>query len=212
VGNNAIGTSLRLGLPARFALAEHYCDGWTDWTCAAVPVRCPLTRGVLGTLDVSGYRRPPSSAALALALRLARVIGEEWGLAMRGAPARPLERWAGQVPRSGCPLLIAHRDGGRFVFRPEDVDLLRAHGPEVFLLASGGTFRLEGAGLGRWEERLRPHGFFRADRSHLVNLRRVAEVQPGSGRTLCLILAGPERIRVPVARRRVPALRAILGF
>jgi two-component system sensor histidine kinase KdpD len=56
-GTNAIGTAIASGHAVQLMAAEHYCDGWQDLTCTAVPIRHPLTGGLLGILDVTGNYR-----------------------------------------------------------------------------------------------------------------------------------------------------------
>lgn len=53
-GTNAIGTALADGHSVQLMAAEHYCDGWQDLTCTATPIHHPLTREVIGILDVTG--------------------------------------------------------------------------------------------------------------------------------------------------------------
>src|SRR5437667_2797531 len=56
-GTNAIGTALADGHVVQLMAAEHYCDGWTDLTCTAAPIRHPFTGEVMGVLDVTGDYR-----------------------------------------------------------------------------------------------------------------------------------------------------------
>src|SRR2546430_1931292 len=56
-GTNAIGTALADRHVVQLMAAEHYCDGWTDLTCTAAPIRHPFTGEVLGVLDVTGNYR-----------------------------------------------------------------------------------------------------------------------------------------------------------
>src|SRR5216683_6545580 len=56
-GTNAIGTALADRHVVQLMAAEHYCDGWTDLTCTAAPIRHPFTGEVMGVLDVTGDYR-----------------------------------------------------------------------------------------------------------------------------------------------------------
>jgi signal transduction histidine kinase len=56
-GTNAIGTALADRHVVQLMAAEHYCDGWTDLTCTAAPIRHPFTGEVVGVLDVTGDYR-----------------------------------------------------------------------------------------------------------------------------------------------------------
>jgi transcriptional regulator of acetoin/glycerol metabolism len=73
VGTNGPGTALATGQPVHIVGAEHFCQAWHPWHCAAVPVRDPVTGAVLGVLDISGFREfaHPHSLNLAHALVLA---------------------------------------------------------------------------------------------------------------------------------------------
>ncbi|BDG59113.1 DNA-binding protein [Caldinitratiruptor microaerophilus] len=223
VGNNAIGTSLRLARPVRFAHAEHFCEGWGDWTCAAVPIRLPGEGAVIGSIDVSGYRTGASPRALVLAARLGRVIENLLaGPGSRATPpgaAGPRRPEGGSLPPSRLVdvpappgLVILRRGERRLLVRADQVYLFRASGGAVFALTDQGEFPAEADGLVTLEDRLAPYGFFRTDRAHLVNLNRVREVQPMFNRTLVLVLGNRTATEVPVSRRRAAALRELLGL
>lgn len=55
-GTNAIGTALITGRPTQVFAAEHFCDGWQSYVCSAAPIRDPLTRDILGILDITGEK------------------------------------------------------------------------------------------------------------------------------------------------------------
>ena len=65
--------------------------------------------------------------------------------------------------------------------------------------------------LANLEAKLEPYGFFRVHRRYLVNLACVQEVDPVSGGTLLLTLAGEEE-KILVSRRRVASLKKALGL
>jgi sigma-54 dependent transcriptional regulator, acetoin dehydrogenase operon transcriptional activator AcoR len=54
VGTNGPGTALALGRPVHVVGAEHYCEAWQPWHCAAAPIRDPSGRTILGALDLTG--------------------------------------------------------------------------------------------------------------------------------------------------------------
>jgi len=58
------------------------------------------------------------------------------------------------------------------------------------------------------EERLIPHGFFRAHRSHLVNLNHVAEIIPWTGGSYKLVMSDKERSEIVVSRYNAKDLKA----
>ncbi len=53
VGTNGPGTALATGSPVYIIGAEHYCQAWHGWHCAAIPLRDPMTGEVVGAVDVS---------------------------------------------------------------------------------------------------------------------------------------------------------------
>ncbi len=53
-GNNAIGTALSTGRPHQVFSSEHYCRGWHDYICTAVPITDPFSEKILGVLDLTG--------------------------------------------------------------------------------------------------------------------------------------------------------------
>jgi len=234
-GNNAIGTSLRLGRAAHYAHAEHYCDALTDWTCAAVPIRAPKTGAVIGSIDVSSYRtvsRPHQ--ALALATRLGRVIEDTLAKSRPGRAMTP-DRLARAHSLDGeialarlhepdrhfvvpppapltSGLLAARRGQRRVLLQADHVYYLQAEGPLLRAFTDQGAFLVDAGSLSAIEARLVGRNFFRTDRSYLVNLHWVREIQPMFNRTLILVLADSERTEVPVARRRAAELFRLLGL
>lgn len=61
------------------------------------------------------------------------------------------------------------------------------------------------------ERQLCDQGFFRVHRGYLVNLFYIVEIEPHTSGTLYLTLEGVEG-RIPVSRRRAPALKRVLGI
>lgn len=73
VGTNGPGTALATGHPTHIVGAEHFCERWHAWHCAAVPLHDPVTQQLVGVLDLSGFRESahPHTFDLALALGVA---------------------------------------------------------------------------------------------------------------------------------------------
>jgi two-component system LytT family response regulator len=61
--------------------------------------------------------------------------------------------------------------------------------------------------LGELEEALAGKAFFRANRSSLVNLKRVKEIRSGARSTFVLVMADPQSTEVEVSERQGRALR-----
>lgn len=65
--------------------------------------------------------------------------------------------------------------------------------------------------LAQLEKHLDGYGFFRVHRTYLVNLSMIEEIESATGGTLMLTLKDVEE-KIPVSRRRVAALKKILGL
>ncbi|WP_206832766.1 sigma-54-dependent Fis family transcriptional regulator [Alicyclobacillus fructus] len=55
VGTNALGTALAIGRPVEVLGAEHFCASAHAWACVAVPILHPVTRQVIGVVDMTGW-------------------------------------------------------------------------------------------------------------------------------------------------------------
>lgn len=115
VGTNGPGTALATGRPVHIVGAEHFCEQWQGWHCAAVPLRDPLTGAVNGALDVSGFRHTANPHTLMLVVALGAAI--EQTLAAREAQRRAavLERFATFSSRWPGECLIAVDRAGRIL-------------------------------------------------------------------------------------------------
>ncbi|KUO17739.1 sigma-54-dependent transcriptional regulator family protein [Streptomyces dysideae] len=79
-GTNAPGTVLEVGRAVQIMAGEHYSSAVHGWSCAAAPVRDPVSGRVLGVVDLTGggtIATPPAlaavrAAALAAQAELAR--------------------------------------------------------------------------------------------------------------------------------------------
>ena len=57
-GTNAIGTTITDGRPLQLMGAENFCEGGSNLSCTAAPIRDPSTHEIIGALDVTAdYRR-----------------------------------------------------------------------------------------------------------------------------------------------------------
>lgn len=66
--------------------------------------------------------------------------------------------------------------------------------------------------LAQLENKLGPHGFFRVHRGYIVNLEYVEDVEVVSSGILKLGINGIEDKKISVSRRRVVALKRVLGI
>ncbi len=74
VGPNGIGTPLATGNEGFIFGPEHFCEGWQAWVCYGSPVRDPVTRRIVGAVDVSGRAPRLDRATLNFTTSLARSI------------------------------------------------------------------------------------------------------------------------------------------
>ena len=111
VGTNAIGTSVVVRAPLQVHAAEHYAEGHQPWTCAAAPVRDPVTGRVLGVVDLSGPASTVHPSTIALVDAVATLAGQE----LLQAHTRHVERLrtlaAPILARLTGPALVVGVDG-----------------------------------------------------------------------------------------------------
>jgi transcriptional regulator of acetoin/glycerol metabolism len=119
VGTNGPGTALALGRPVHVVGAEHFCEKWHPWHCAAAPVRDPSTGEIVAVVDISGFREMGHPHTLRLSSAIAAAI--EQRLAVLDAERRVLllqqftqlaGRWPGEamlaVDRAGSVVASSH--------------------------------------------------------------------------------------------------------
>ncbi len=115
-GTNGPGTALATGRAVHIVGAEHYCEAWHDWHCAAVPLRDEITGEILGVLDISGFRRYAHPHTFELAMAWATLVQQM--LALRESERRfaVLRRGAEMAARYANDVLVAVDRGGRVLF------------------------------------------------------------------------------------------------
>lgn len=70
-GTNAIGTVLSVKKPVKVNTTEHFCEGIKSWSCAAMVIRDPGSKEIIGVLDISGLTSSFNHHALALVVEAA---------------------------------------------------------------------------------------------------------------------------------------------
>lgn len=115
-GTNGPGTALATGRAVHIVGAEHYCEAWHEWHCAAVPLRDEITGEVLGVLDISGFRQFAHPHTFQLARALATLVQQM--LALRESERRfaVLHRAAEMSGKYSSDALVAVDRGGRVLF------------------------------------------------------------------------------------------------
>ena len=96
--------------------------------------------------------------------------------------------------RGSDRILVKDRDRTRLV-KAQDLDWIEAEGNYVRLHAGTTSYLIRG-NLGKLEEKLAQFGFARVHRRFLVNIERVAEVQPWFGGDAVLVLTNGAKVRL----------------
>lgn len=111
VGTNAIGTALVEGTPVGIHAAEHYAEDHLPWSCAAAPVRDPLSGDQIGVVDLS-YRSPNVNPLALPHVVMAAQLAEAQLRQRYHDNADRLRTYAApMLARLGGPALAVTRDG-----------------------------------------------------------------------------------------------------
>ena len=112
-GTNGLGSAIRKRAPVHVYSAEHFCEGWHDWTCAATPIAAPGGGDIVGVIDFTTIEMDYRDQAVALTTSLANSIRA--GLALDHELERSylLQRYAEHAQRYPDAGLVAldRRDG-----------------------------------------------------------------------------------------------------
>lgn len=73
-GSNAIGTSLAAGKPIQILSSEHYCQGVHPWVCSAAPIKDPLSKKIIGCIDLTGPSAIAQPHSLTVVRHLTNII------------------------------------------------------------------------------------------------------------------------------------------
>ncbi|WP_123809306.1 sigma-54-dependent Fis family transcriptional regulator [Kyrpidia tusciae] len=85
IGTNAIGTCLEVGQPVQIFAAEHFCVGVQDWTCSSAPIRDPISRDIIGVVDVTGLWRDSQPHTLSMVTMACGTIQSRMNQQIAGA-------------------------------------------------------------------------------------------------------------------------------
>lgn len=110
-GTNGIGLVLALGRPAQVFSAEHFCIGFQDYACTAAPVRHPVTRSVIGVLDVTTRCEELSHHTYAMVVHAARDIERHLEEHVFGRERELLERYLRGRVGLQVPFITVDRSG-----------------------------------------------------------------------------------------------------
>ena len=104
-GTNGIGTALETGRPAFIRGGEHYVGMFTGFACAGSPIRDPITRRVIGAVNLSCLADESDPLLLALATSASRQIEDRMRVVAHEGETALLEAYLQQARRSSerCP-------------------------------------------------------------------------------------------------------------
>ena len=138
-GTNAPGTALAVGSPVQILSGEHWATPVHQWSCSAAPVHDPVTRQVVGAVDLTGG--PEAASPYALALVRAAVSAVEADLATRAPGTAGVGRAVGPGGAAGAWLQVLgaeqpllHVAGRAHPLTPRHAEILlvlAGHGPGV---------------------------------------------------------------------------------
>jgi len=98
-GTNAPGTALRLDAPVTIKAMEHFVLPVQQWSCAAAPIHDPVSRRILGIVDITGGEDVGSPQTIAMIRAAARMAESE--LARLGSRPGYRIRDLAAVPAAG---------------------------------------------------------------------------------------------------------------
>jgi hypothetical protein len=140
-GTNAPGTALRLDAPVQILASEHFRRTVQQWSCAAAPIHDPVSRAILGVVDVTGGDATAVPQTLAMVRAAARMAEAELGrLAAVGRlwTPSPTVRAAG-LGRPDCQLEFGGRST-RLSLRHSEILVILADRPSGM---TGGELAVE---------------------------------------------------------------------
>jgi two-component system response regulator LytT len=155
-------------------------------------------------LNAADYLLKPVSR-LRLGESVERVLAAR---AAAAAATRSTSAAGDEDPLQGDVIPVDNLRGGVRLVSRESIIYLQAHGDYVRIVADAGRFLMR-VPLSELEARWERHGFARAHRGYLANLRRAVEVRPKLNGTAVLVMA--DGSEVPVARRQIAGLRRRLS-
>ncbi|OBJ06457.1 sigma-54-dependent Fis family transcriptional regulator [Mycobacterium colombiense] len=109
-GTNGIGTALETGRPAFIRGGEHYVAMFTGFACAGSPIRDPITRRVIGAVNLSCLANESDPLLLALATSAGRHIEDRMRVQAHEGETALLEAYLQQTRRSTSGVLAIGGD------------------------------------------------------------------------------------------------------
>src|ERR1700744_5890033 len=111
-GTNGIGTALETGRPAFIRGGAHYVGMFPGFACAGSPIRDPITRRVIGAVNLSCMADESDPLLLALATSAGRQIADRMRAVAHEGESALLEAYLQQTRRSSGGVLAIGGDVG----------------------------------------------------------------------------------------------------
>jgi transcriptional regulator of acetoin/glycerol metabolism len=185
-GTNAPGTAIAAKEPVQIFTAEHYSHIVQQWTCSAAPICDPITREVLGVVDITGgdHLESPASRALVHASALAA----EGELLRQHLSSAPRDGTAAHEKLEGARLEVLGRDTGVLTLGTRRYHLTRRHSEILAILVQHPDgLTSEQLGLELYGEDAKSTTL----RAEMVRLRRLL--------TREVVDSRPYRLRIPAS-------------
>jgi transcriptional regulator of acetoin/glycerol metabolism len=109
-GTNGIGTALETGRPVFISGGEHYVAMFTGFACAGSPIRDPITRRVIGAINLSCLAVESYPLLLALATSAGRQVEDRIRVVAHEGETALLEGYLQQARRSSSGVLAIGGD------------------------------------------------------------------------------------------------------
>jgi transcriptional regulator of acetoin/glycerol metabolism len=109
-GTNGIGTALETGRPAFIRGGEHYVGMFTRFACAGSPIRDPITRRVVGAVNLSCLADESDPLLFALATSASRHIEDRMRVVAHEGETALLEAYSQQARRTSTGVLAIGGD------------------------------------------------------------------------------------------------------
>jgi transcriptional regulator of acetoin/glycerol metabolism len=133
-GTNGIGLALALARPAQVFSAEHFCVGFQDYACTAAPVRHPVTRGVIGVLDVTTRASILNPHTFAMVVHASRYMEREMEDQVFGRERELLERYLRGRVGLHLPFFTVDRSGRTIIQNAAAAQMLQGHDLSAILV------------------------------------------------------------------------------
>jgi sigma-54 dependent transcriptional regulator, acetoin dehydrogenase operon transcriptional activator AcoR len=142
-GTNGIGTALQANGPTEVFGHEHYVEHLEDLACAGAPIHHPITREVLGLVDITCWRADANPTMAAAASSIARQIEEAMLAQVGRRELALLDDYLAACRRNQGPVLamgddlVMMNDSARELIDPHDQEALLSLAAKA--LSSGRT-------------------------------------------------------------------------